>query len=621
MASVGKYTVNVDVIVKGLREAQKRINSLQTGFRALSGGGASLVGTFAKLTAGYLSFQGAIRGSTYIFETISSFDTLTATLRTLNGEIKGNSFPKATAEFDRIREIALKTPFTVEKVGQAFAQLKARGVDVSDVESVMTSVGNTSAAFGQDITSFANAVGQAISGENERLKQFGIGAKVNGKKVTFSYKGMTKTVTRDADSISKALLSFGGPKGEGFAGAFAGGAELQAKTLGGAFSRLKDIVQIFVFEFGRSGFRDAMVDIIGDLRSLGDGAEKFAKRFGKKAGEALLKFRDAMKTLPAKFKAAKQAMKEFMEGLPEFMQIENAAEAITRISAALTTMAGLSALPKIITFLTGVGGAVAGMALGEILLLAGGIILALAAVFLIFDDIYTYLQGGVSVTGALIDAWNSADGGALGAIKGLFEEIMDVGQSLYDHVLEPLFSLLSGVGTSVWENMAEPARFWGDVIGLVFETAIRSVTILIKSFRILATAMASIFDKDIKASAITELMSGIDSEAFSIVDAFHDTGARYQSGLAAGKKRKAARAAADAGLPPLNAGSSGLMAGGGTAKGGDSTTNVASTTNATITVTSLDPQAAGVAVKEELVKYNDLTATIATARAKGGNHR
>lgn len=77
------------------------------------------------------------------------------------------------------------------------------------------------------------AVADATTGEFERLKEFGIKAKSQGEKVTFTFQGVSKTIGKNAQEIEGYLHSIGDVQ-------FAGAMEAQADTLNVALSNMGD---------------------------------------------------------------------------------------------------------------------------------------------------------------------------------------------------------------------------------------------------------------------------------------------------------------------------------------------------------------------------------------------
>ncbi|MAM27422.1 MAG: hypothetical protein CMC13_00205 [Flavobacteriaceae bacterium] len=218
--------------------------------------GKNLQRTGANLTAG-LSLPLAGLGALSI-KTAADFETLNTSLVTA---LEGNE-AAAKKAFDQINKFAATTPFQVDQVAEAFIKLKNLGLDPS--ERALTSYGNTAAAMGKSLNQVVEAVADAATGEFERLKEFGIKAKQQGDRVTFTFKGIETTVKKDAAAIQEYLLNIGEVD-------FAGGMERQSKTFNGRLSTLKDNLKLLAADFGA-----ILIDAINPfIDKIGDVAKSF----------------------------------------------------------------------------------------------------------------------------------------------------------------------------------------------------------------------------------------------------------------------------------------------------------------------------------------------------------
>lgn len=155
------------------------------------------------------------------------FEALKSTLENTLGSKSG-----AEQVFGRLQKFAADTPNQLDEVVQAFISLKQRGIEPTN--DVLRSFGDIAASQGKPLQQFIEAVLDATTGENERLKEFGIQAQAAGNKVSFTFQGLTKTVNKTPEAIRGALQSFGQLDG------VLGGMEKKAATLGGQFSNLTD---------------------------------------------------------------------------------------------------------------------------------------------------------------------------------------------------------------------------------------------------------------------------------------------------------------------------------------------------------------------------------------------
>jgi hypothetical protein len=172
------------------------------------------------------------------------FDVMFASLKTMTG-----GADQAGLAFDRLRKFAEGTPYTLKQSVDGFVKLKALGLDPS--ERSMTSFGNTASAMGKDLMQMIEAVADASTGEFERLKEFGIKAKVEGDKVALTFQGVTTKIANNAKSITEYLVKIGETN-------FAGAMAERMNTLDGYISNLEDSLQALFLTVSQSGFGDAI---------------------------------------------------------------------------------------------------------------------------------------------------------------------------------------------------------------------------------------------------------------------------------------------------------------------------------------------------------------------------
>lgn len=190
------------------------------------------------------------------------FDKLNTSLITATGSSKN-----AAQAFAALQKFAASTPYDLKQTTEAF--LKLRNLGLTPSERALTSYGNTAGAMGKDLMQLVEAVADATTGEFERLKEFGIKAKQEGDKVSLTFQGVTTKIGNNAAAIEKYLMDLGETK-------FAGGMELQAKTLDGAISALGDSWQSVLRTFSQGGFGEGVRSGVVQLsEALGDLTEYF----------------------------------------------------------------------------------------------------------------------------------------------------------------------------------------------------------------------------------------------------------------------------------------------------------------------------------------------------------
>ena len=125
--------------------------------------------------------------------TASDFERYQTILETVEGSSR-----KAQRSMDWISRFAVKTPFELDQVTDAFVKLRAYGLDPTG--GLLRSLGDAASAMGKPIMQAVEAIADAVTGENERLKEFGVKARTKGDTITYEYtfKGETKTVQANA---------------------------------------------------------------------------------------------------------------------------------------------------------------------------------------------------------------------------------------------------------------------------------------------------------------------------------------------------------------------------------------------------------------------------------------
>lgn len=219
------------------------------------------------LFGAYLGFQGLKNTFSAIFNANNSFEQLSGSLKTVTGSAKG-----AQEAFALIEKFAIDTPYQLNEIVEAFIRLKALGLEPS--EEALTSYGNTASAFGKNILDFVGAVAAATVGEFERLKTFGIKAKVVNDDVSFTFAGVTTKVKKNAAEIEKYLRSLGDVN-------FAGAMSEQMKTMSGVLSNIEDGFEKMYRDIGKNGLNDALKDTFTQFNELVEKSGSAAATIGK----------------------------------------------------------------------------------------------------------------------------------------------------------------------------------------------------------------------------------------------------------------------------------------------------------------------------------------------------
>lgn len=250
-------------------------SSAQAAMSQLSGMGGSLTGIgFAGAALGITAVVGglvAIGGAAVAAS--AKFESYKASLTTILGDSD-----KAAQAFEKLNEFATKTPFSLDQSVQGFIKLKALGLQPT--EAAMTSYGNTASAMGKDLNQMVEAVADAATGEFERLKEFGIKAKNEGDKVSFTFQGVTQTVGNNSNEIQKYLMAIGNTQ-------FAGAMEKQMLTFNGAVANLEDTWTKTLAAMGDAGLSEGVAQVINMLSSGLESATPLFSALGNVMGSVI----------------------------------------------------------------------------------------------------------------------------------------------------------------------------------------------------------------------------------------------------------------------------------------------------------------------------------------------
>lgn len=240
---------------------QQDLNRARAEVNGAINGMSQAVEKFKGLLGGMFAVGSILAIAHEVIAAQREFDKLNTSLITATGSSKN-----AAQAFAALQKFAASTPYDLKQTTEAF--LKLRNLGLTPSERALTSYGNTAGAMGKDLMQLVEAVADATTGEFERLKEFGIKAKQEGDKVSLTFQGVTTKIGNNAAAIEKYLMDLGETK-------FAGGMELQAKTLDGAISALGDSWQATLRTFAQSGFGDAtkegvlgLTEALGNLQSI-----------------------------------------------------------------------------------------------------------------------------------------------------------------------------------------------------------------------------------------------------------------------------------------------------------------------------------------------------------------
>ncbi len=232
---------------KELKDTDKTARKTKQGFTILKGAVANVISS--AVLSGIRTLTNGIRGLTgSIFRAGTTAENLKAQLETITGSVAS-----AEAVYQQVTQFARTTPFDLEAVTRAYVSLANRGIKPTN--ELLTQLGDLAASQGKPLQQVMEAVLDAMVLENGRLKEFGIKAKKSGEQVTFTFKGVQKTVAATEGEILKAIAGFSKLDG------VMGGMNRRAKTTQGQLSNLTDSLKaLYVRIF--NAFKPAFDEII-----------------------------------------------------------------------------------------------------------------------------------------------------------------------------------------------------------------------------------------------------------------------------------------------------------------------------------------------------------------------
>lgn len=202
-------------------------------------------------------FAALLAGAKSLFTNIISvrreFEKYEAILTNTLGSNKA-----ARKEMQMLAEIAAKTPFSLNDLTGSFVKLTNYGLKPSRAELIK--YGDLASSVGKGIDQLVEGVSDAVTGEFERLKEFGIKAKKEGDKITFTFKEQSVVVDNNTQAIKNYILSLGDLQG------VAGSMAAIAETLDGRISNIGDAWDRVMNKMGE-GSSGVMVPALEGLTS------------------------------------------------------------------------------------------------------------------------------------------------------------------------------------------------------------------------------------------------------------------------------------------------------------------------------------------------------------------
>jgi hypothetical protein len=238
---------------RAIRRASNTITSFQN----------NAVRSFKNVAKNMALVSGAgVIGSLAIFKAqlldpMADYERQLTVLKTLTG-----SFSGAKSAMSWISKFAQQTPYELNDVQEAFIKLKSYGLDPT--HGLLKTLGDTSSAMGKPIIQAVEAIADAVTGENERLKEFGIIGSKSGGKVSYAYtdrNGKQEVKTVDANNrkiIQSTLEAIMNDK-------YKGAMKDQSSTWNGMMSNMSDTWANFRIQIMQNGVFDLLKNSLTSL--------------------------------------------------------------------------------------------------------------------------------------------------------------------------------------------------------------------------------------------------------------------------------------------------------------------------------------------------------------------
>jgi hypothetical protein len=170
-----------------------------------------------------------------------------------------------------LQTFAAMTPFSLSELTGAYVKLTNYGLQPTMEQ--MRQYGDLASSVGKGFDQLAEAAADAVTGQFERLKEFGINAAKEGDKITFTFKEQATVVKNNATDIQQYLASLGDMEG------VRGGMEAISKTIGGQISNLGDTIDKMFNKIGQAN-SGLISDTIGGVSTIIEHYEEIIKVIG-----------------------------------------------------------------------------------------------------------------------------------------------------------------------------------------------------------------------------------------------------------------------------------------------------------------------------------------------------
>jgi len=287
---------------RGIRSADGQVNKLSGSFGGLS----TAIKAATAIGAGF-----AVKG---VLDATLKMENFRTTLTAYLG-----SQQAANSEIERLTELANKLPQDLDNITEGFIILQRNGIDTTSAS--LEAFSKVAAGNSKDFTQLAEAVADALTGEFERLKEFGVKVSKENDQFAIRFADGSEKVVNSAQEVVEAVRAQGEEGGKF--------AEVVAGPLNQAFSNLNGVLFEVSSAFGE-GFAPAIAEAATGAKEMIKQNKELIAGFGQLIGEALQWMLENLDTIVVGIKAFVAAWATF-----------KIASLITNLGTLVTAMASL----------------------------------------------------------------------------------------------------------------------------------------------------------------------------------------------------------------------------------------------------------------------------------------
>ena len=297
--------------------------ALELDDRSFNRGIKNADGQVNKLSGSFGGLSTAIKAATAIGAGFAVKGVLDATLKMENFRTTLTAYlgsqQAANSEIERLTELANKLPQDLDNITEGFIVLQRNGIDTTSAS--LEAFSKVAAGNSKDFTQLAEAVADALTGEFERLKEFGVKVSKENDQFAIRFADGSEKVVNSAQEVVEAVRAQGEEGGKF--------AEVVAGPLNQAFSNLNGVLFEVSSAFGE-GFAPAIAEAATGAKEMIKQNKELIAGFGQLIGEALQWMLENLDTIVVGIKAFVAAWATF-----------KIATLVTNLGTLVTAMASL----------------------------------------------------------------------------------------------------------------------------------------------------------------------------------------------------------------------------------------------------------------------------------------